>query len=123
MVNFQRQIDPLYGAEMDISKLVKHYTQNELPRKASSTQEVYSSYLKTWIVPMWGNHNVNAVKPVAVESWLASLPLENSSRAKIRNIMRAIFKHAMRWEMVDRNPITLVRQSSKRTKTPDVLHH
>jgi integrase len=56
-----------------------------------------------------------------VETWLATLPLENSSRAKVRNIMSAIFTHAMRWELTDRNPIQLVRQSAKRSKTPDVL--
>jgi hypothetical protein len=33
------------------------------------------------------------------------------TRAKIRNIMSALFTHAMRYEWVDRNPIKLVRQS------------
>lgn len=42
-------------------------------------------------------------------------------RAKIRNIMSAIFHHAMRYEWVDLNPIRLVRQSAKREKVPDVL--
>ena len=27
----------------------------------------------------------------------------------------------MRWELFDRNPITLVRQSAKRTRVPEVL--
>jgi len=31
------------------------------------------------------------------------------------------FNHAMRWEFFDRNPITLVRQSAKRVRVPDVL--
>ena len=34
--------------------------------------------------------------------------------------MSAIFHHAMRYEWVDRNPIKLVRQSSKRERTPEV---
>ena len=29
--------------------------------------------------------------------------------------------HAMRWEFFDRNPITLVRQSTKRQREPEVL--
>src|ERR1035441_9829880 len=52
---------------------------------------------------------------------LGTTPLENSSRAKIRNIMLALYTHAMRWEFFNRNPITLVRQSAKRAKQPDVL--
>jgi integrase len=35
--------------------------------------------------------------------------------------MHAIYSHAMRWEFFDRNPITLVRQSAKRTRVPEVL--
>jgi len=68
-----------------------------------------------------GNLNLSGVKAVAVETWLGVLPLENSSRAKIRNIMSALYSHAIRWEMTDRNQITMVRQTAKRTKHPDVL--
>jgi integrase len=56
-----------------------------------------------------------------VEQWLRSLPLANGSRAKIRNLMHAIFNHAVRWEWHDRNPITHVRQSAKRQRVPVVL--
>ena len=58
--------------------------------------------------------------PAAVTA-LATLPLQKSSRTKVRNIMSAIFTHARRWELTDRNPITLVRQSAKRSKTSHVL--
>jgi hypothetical protein len=36
------------------------------------------------------------VKAVIVEEWLKSLPLANGSKAKIRNLMHAIFNHAFR---------------------------
>jgi integrase len=61
------------------------------------------------------------VKTVAVEAWLGTLPLANASRAKVRNVMSAIFTHAMRYEWLNRNPITLVRQSAKRKRLPGVL--
>src|SRR5581483_12513333 len=61
------------------------------------------------------------VKTVEVEAWLGSLELANGSKAKIRGIMSALFNHAMRHEWTDRNPITLVRQSAKRERIPDVL--
>jgi integrase len=35
--------------------------------------------------------------------------------------MHALFNHAMRHEWAEKNPITLVRQSAKRLRTPDVL--
>jgi integrase len=61
------------------------------------------------------------IKVVAVEEWLGGLPLANGSKAKIRNVMSALFTHAMRYEWLDRNPMALVRQSAKRERAPEVL--
>jgi integrase len=49
------------------------------------------------------------------------LPLANATKAKIRNTMHVIFAHAGRHEWIATNPMTLVRQSAKREKLPDVL--
>jgi len=104
-----------------IAELVEHYRMKELPTKTPYTQEVYEGYISTWLLPKWGSYSLSDVRPVAVESWLGTLKLSNGSRAKVRNILSAIYAHAMRWEFFDRNPVTLVRQSAKRQRTPDVL--
>ena len=104
-----------------VEQLVTHYTERELPSKAHTTRAVYGSYIRTWVVPRWGVRSVSDVKTVAVEEWLKGLPLANGSKAKVRNVMHALFNHAMRHEWAERNPITLVRQSAKRQRTPDVL--
>jgi integrase len=49
------------------------------------------------------------------------LPLAKSSCAKIRNLMSVLFNHACRYELFDRNPIYLVRQSAKRRTPPTFL--
>lgn len=104
-----------------ISELVDHYTEKELPNKTPYTKEVYEGYLTKWIVPKWGEFCLSDIRSVDVESWLGSLKLSNGSRAKVRNIMSALYGHAVRWEFFDRNPITYVRQSAKRRWTPEVL--
>ncbi len=107
-----------------VADLVAHYTEKELPEdsnKAYSTRKAYQSYLKNWIMPVWGSYRVSAVKTVAVEDWLRTLSLAPGTKAKMRNIMSALFTHAMRYEWADRNPIKLVRQSAKRQSAPDVL--
>ncbi|HTW80620.1 MAG TPA: transposase [Terracidiphilus sp.] len=68
-----------------------------------------------------GNHKLDQVKAVAVEEWLDNIKRAKGTKAKIRNLMSALFTHAMRYEWVDRNPIKLVRQSAKRERIPDVL--
>ena len=105
--------------------LVKHYVARELiennPKRAYSTQAAYKCYLDNWIVPRWGSYCLADVKTVAVEEWLGSLSLAAGTKAKIRNIMSAIFNHAIRHEWLERNPISLVRQSAKRECIPAVL--
>jgi integrase len=104
-----------------VAELVNHYTRREIDKKAYSTKAAYESYIRLWVLPKWGDHVLSNVRTVDVEAWLASVPLTDGTRAKIRNVMSAIFTHAMRHEWLDRNPIALVRQSAKRERLPDVL--
>jgi integrase len=60
------------------------------------------------------------VKTVAVEEWLRSLALAPGTKTKMQNMLSTLFTHAMRYEMADRNPIKLVRQSAKRQSSPEI---
>lgn len=108
-----------------VGELVSHYKEAELTaernRKSPSTRKVYSEFLKLYILPKWGELSLRDVRPVTVERWLDSLPLAPSTRAKIRNLMSALFQHAIRQEWAENNPIRAVRASAKRLEEPDVL--
>ena len=129
----RQQLQPI-----GFATLVQHYREHEMPdifkkqqpakvgvgaegRKSYATQATYEGYLKKWILPRWRSYGIGDVKAVHVEEWLRSLPLAAGSKAKIRNIMSALYSHAIRWEWVRHNPITSVRQSAKRSKVPTVL--
>ena len=128
--------------DISVETLVNHYREHELPdifykenpekisddeRKSYSTQDTYDGYLRKWILPRWRSYRLSEVKAVEVEQWLKTLcfsdgvPLARGSKAKIRNIMSALYSHAIRWEWVTKNPITSVRQSAKRQKVPEIL--
>jgi hypothetical protein len=49
--------------------------------------------------------------------------LADATKAKIPNLMSILFNHAIRYEWLEqgRNPITLVRQSAQRKRTPEIL--
>lgn len=105
----------------DLQPVVQHYKENELPSKAFSTQRTVQTSLKTWVLPKWGEFQLGDVRTIHVESWLRGLSLANATKAKIRNVVHIIFAHACRHEWWEKNPISLVRQSAKRQKVPDVL--
>lgn len=110
---------------ISFSTLTQHYREKELCEggsKTFATIRTNEGYLERWILPRWASYRLKDVKAVIVEEWLKSLPLANGSKAKIRNLMHAVFNHAVRWEWHDRNPITHVRQSAKRQRVPLVLN-
>lgn len=129
--------------DINLETLANHYREHELPdiffendpdnacddelRKSYSTQYNYDRYLSKWILPRWRSYRLSEIKAVEVERWLKTLslehgdPLSRGTKAKIRNIMSALYAHAIRWEWTTRNPITSVRQSAKRQTVPEVL--
>ena len=110
---------------MTIAQLADHYRQRELTPenhwKSYSTRMSYDGYLRKWIVPRWGNYTLSSIRTIEVESWLRHLPLARGSCVKIRNVMSVLFNHARRYDLFDRNPMSLVRQSAKRRTFPEVL--
>lgn len=103
--------------------LVAHYSKHELTtdRKSHSTIANFGNNLKMHIVPRWGESRLSAVRTVAVEAWLHTLPLAPATRSKIRNQMSVLFTHGIRHEFLTFNPITKVRCSAIRLKDPAIL--
>jgi len=110
---------------MTIVQLCSHFEQNELCAantwRSYSTKHIYKVYLRRWIIPKWGEHRLNEIRTIEVETWLRGLSIARSTCAKIRNVMSVLFNHACRYEFFDHNPIHLVRQSAKRKAAPVVL--
>ena len=109
-----------------VAQLCDHFEQRELARdntwRSYSTKKTYQAYLTRWVLPHWRRYELAEVRTIQVESWLRGLPLAKSSCAKIRNLMSVLFNHACRYELFDRNPICLVRQSAKRTPPIAPVH-
>jgi integrase len=114
-------------------QLIAHYQQRELPDdmsqarvpKAHSTAVTYRRYLRRWIRPRWDAYLLQDIHSVAVEDWLYALKASSGTKAKIRNIMSAVFRHAIRYGFLPRteesNPIKYVRQSAASDVIPTIL--
>jgi integrase len=101
-----------------MAQLCDHFEQRELARdntwRSYATKKTYHAYLTRWIRSHWRHYELAEIRTIQVESWLRTLPLAMSSCAKIRHLMSVLFNHACRYDLFDRNPIYLVRQSTKR---------
>jgi integrase len=123
VLSLRRNINAEHKSPETVTELIAHYRQLELipERKAFATIEATTIYLKRHIDPTWGGKRLSEVRTVEVEKWLHLLRYSPGTRTKIRNIMSALFNHAMRHEWIDRNPISKVRTSAKRLRETDVL--
>src|SRR5215467_7825801 len=77
------------------------------------------------IRPMWGDSQLEEVRPTVVLDWLRKLDVSPKYKGHIRSLMYRLFDKAMLWELLDvqRNPMELVEVKgiSKRRRRPHVL--
>jgi integrase len=115
---------PGVDSSLTVAKLVEHYREHELgddSGKAAKPRKAYLYIFNNYILPKWGSLMLGQVKAVAVEEWLKSLGKANGTKAKIREVFGAAFRHAMRYELYPTNPIANVRQVRKRAVEPEIL--
>jgi integrase len=107
---------PTFGA------VLARYEKEEMPERYS-TSSSYKSNIKMHIRPRWAETPLAAMKSLAVEDWLKGLSLAPKSKTHVRSLMHTIFECGRRWELIEKNPIELVRVrgGSKRLRTPRVL--
>ena len=111
-------------SKLTVTELVEHYKERELGEdsgKALKPRKAYLYIFANYVLPRWGSIPLGQVKAVAVEDWLKTLPLANGSKAKVREVFGAAFRHAMRHELHPTNPIANVRQVRKRAVEPEIL--
>jgi integrase len=123
VASFRANINTGVRVPETVSDLIAHYLKHELTadKKAYATIEATTIYLARHVEPKWGAKHLSDVRTVEVEEWLHSLEYAPATKSKIRNIMSALYNHAIRHEWINRNPITKVRASAKRLREPDVL--
>lgn len=124
------------GCPVTFSDIAEHYCEMELPDdqaqasipKAHSTIATYKRYLARWVLPRWGEHTALTIQPLELETWLKELGrsgLKNQTRAKIRQVMALVYKHAQRVGFLPRteeaNPMRFVRQSTASNFEPIIV--
>lgn len=59
---------------------------------------------------------------MAVEQWVRSLALARKTKVNPRSLFHLVYQHGRRWDLIDGNPIDLVRQSGGRRCIPRALN-
>jgi hypothetical protein len=82
-------------------------------------------YLRKWIKPRWEAYFLKDTKFITAEDWLHAFRVSNGTKAKIRNVMSAVFRHSIQYGFLPRhegsNPIKYARQSAAINSIPTIL--
>jgi integrase len=111
-------------SSLTVTELVEHYAKRELCESCDKVVKVRKAYhyiFKNYVIPRWGELSLEAVKAIDVEEWLKSINKANGTKAKIREVFGAAFRHGVRHELYHVNPIANVRQARRRTIEPSIL--
>lgn len=119
-INAEHPLGPATAST--VGALIARYEQEEIPARYS-TRVSYQSFIDGHIRPRWAETPIASMKPMAVEDWLKHLNLAPKTRGHIRGLMSTIFRCAQRWQLIESNPMELVRvkDASKRLERPSVL--
>ena len=101
-----------------VRDVIARYEVERMPSR-HSTARVYRSFLKTHIVPRWGDTFIQDMQPRPVELWLRNLPLSPKSKTHVRSLLHSLLEFAM-WAgvmSINRNPISLVQNKGATRRT------
>lgn len=113
-----REALPLWTVGGLFGRFMEEYAAR---RCRKQTRRCYQSFFDNHIAPRWGDVPVEKVKTMDVEAWLDELEASRQIVSHVRSLMHNLFNAAIRWEMIERNPVDLIRTSRKRLKEPRVL--
>ncbi len=77
--------------------------------KARSTRDRDCSYLRSLILPTFGDRTIKSVRPSEIEAWLASMDKAPNTKCRALQILRNIFDLARRDRLIAANPAADVK--------------
>lgn len=113
-----REALPLWTVGGLFGRFMEEYAARKCRKQ---TRRCYRSFFDNHIAPRWRDVPVEKVKTMDVEAWLDELSASWQIVSHVRSLMHNLFNAAVRWEMIERNPVDLIRTSRKRVKEPRVL--
>jgi integrase len=121
--------DPRLG-KVTVADWARHVEASRLNRRRSTTARD-DSYLRSFILPTFGDFSLVEVQPVAVQQWVAHLNAAGYAPATIRKayqILGRIFTAAVESRLIARSPcqgvkLPRIEQTEKRYLSPTEIGH
>lgn len=105
-------------SKLPYSDFLDSWHQNKKNKVSANTHETYKHMIDKHIKPNLGRFKLNKLNSLAIDNFYSKLEEEGKSTAtikKIHSIIRASLEYALQYQLIKRNPASVV-------KTPTVKH-
>ncbi len=92
--------------ELTLAELWERYSDEILPRKATSTQRNEQSIWKRLILPVLGRKRISKVEPIDIDRLHNKISLTTPTQAnRCLASLRHVYNTAIRWKLVSESPV------------------
>lgn len=93
-----------------VQTYLERWFEHEKPRWSPRTTELYNHQLRMHVYPRLGILPLAALKPVHVQEFMSGIVREGKipTANKCRRMLYTALKQAVRWELIDKNPVEAV---------------
>ena len=102
-----------------IGEALKNWLKNNQNRFQISTLQDYNSAIYHHLIPALGDLTIAELTSSKVKEWLSELPCSNKRKSNILTPLRQMFEELYHDEIIDKNPLTRVKNLPIRVREPE----
>ena len=93
-----------------LADYLKRWYDHRTPNWSQRTAELYWHQIERHILPALGNHKIAELKPFHVQTMVDGIVREGiiSTANKVRRLLYSALKQAVRWELIEKNPVDAI---------------
>lgn len=108
------------GARMTLAEYVRDMWLPSLEVRRR-TKDGYTSKMDLYVLPTLGHLRLDGIEPYVLDRWLAGLKVSPRSRLHAYRVLNTAMRRAVRWRLIESNPLDAVDPPKVRREPPDVL--
>lgn len=101
-----------------IGEGLRDWLQRSQSRCQPSTLRDYTSAIYHHLIPTFGDLTIDELTVIKIKEWLSNLPCSNKRKNNILIPLRQMFDDLYHDEIIDKNPLTRVKNLSLQTREP-----
>ena len=111
----------LKGHQISIKEALEEWLRESRVRIEPTTYKGYDKVIRYHLIPAFGTTRLAELRQSDVEDWLGELDITGKSKNNILIPLRAVFRKALRTDVIERDPLSRIEHLSHRAKAPDPL--